>query len=250
MAEEKYDIHPGIADVVPPQQEEHVQEVEEAPVQEIIDEPKPSFQETDKEKNFRILRERAERAERERDEAIRIASQSQQYKQTHEPQEDDDSDVAIGSDDIVEGKHLSKVQKQIKKLKDEISHYKQQSQTSSAEQRLKSKYPDFDQIVTRDNIETLRVTYPELAATLQSSNDLYNTGVSAYELIKRFNIDQSHNYEVARAQKNLAKPRPTASISPQQGDTPLTRANAFANGLTDEVKKQLFKEMNEYRKNY
>jgi hypothetical protein len=40
-----------------------------------------------------------------------------------------------------------------------------------------------------------------------------------------------------------------ASISPQQGDSPLTKANAFANGeLTPELKAQLWKETNQYRR--
>ena len=38
-------------------------------------------------------------------------------------------------------------------------------------------------------------------------------------------------------------------MSPQQGDSPLSRANAFANGLTPELRVQLIKEMEEARKN-
>lgn len=36
-------------------------------------------------------------------------------------------------------------------------------------------------------------------------------------------------------------------LSPQQGDSPLSKANAFANGLTEDLKKQLQKEMFEAR---
>jgi hypothetical protein len=53
----------------------------------------------------------------------------------------------------------------------------------------------------------------------------------------------------AAAQKNASKPKPLASVSPQQGDSPLSRANAFANGLTPELQKQLRQEMEEARKN-
>jgi hypothetical protein len=51
-----------------------------------------------------------------------------------------------------------------------------------------------------------------------------------------------------RAQKNAAKPKPLASVNPQQGDSPLSKANAFANGLTDDLKKQLRKEMEDARR--
>lgn len=57
------------------------------------------------------------------------------------------------------------------------------------------------------------------------------------------------NTEQERVNKNMAKPRPLISASPQQGDSPLSHANAFANGLTDDLKKQLWKEMDQIRRN-
>ena len=64
-------------------------------------------------------------------------------------------------------------------------------------------------------------------------------------------FEKPDNYKTDRelAQKNASKPKPLASVSPQQGDSPLSRANAFANGLTNELKAQLRKEMEEARKN-
>ena len=52
----------------------------------------------------------------------------------------------------------------------------------------------------------------------------------------------------SKARENHAKPRPISSIGAQEGDGPLSKANAFANGLTDELKQQLLKEMQEARK--
>ena len=46
-----------------------------------------------------------------------------------------------------------------------------------------------------------------------------------------------------KVKTNIYKPHPAASLSPQPGDNPLTRANAFADGLTDQLKEQLRKEM-------
>ena len=71
-------------------------------------------------------------------------------------------------------------------------------------------------------------------------------------MVKKLGISEQvmvDNQGKATAQRNAAKPRPTASISPQQGETPLSRANAFANGLTEEMKKQLYKEMLEAASN-
>jgi hypothetical protein len=202
-----------------------------------------------KEKNFRALREQNERIARERDEAIR---QIEMLKQ-QAPTQASTGDIDFGSepDAIVEVKHLSKVTQKIKQLEDQVRSYQQQSTTITTESRLRSEHADFDKVVTAENIKSLAAAYPELAASLDATPDLYNKAKSAYTLIKQFGINTQDAYQADReaAAKNAAKPRPLTSLSPQQGDSPLSHANAFANGLTDELKKQLYKEMLESRKN-
>jgi hypothetical protein len=141
--------------------------------------------------------------------------------------------------------------RKIKALEQKIQGYQQQSAESTVEAKLKYQYPDFDKIVSADNIRQLSSSYPELAATINSSSDLYSKAVSAYTLIKKLGIapaEDMYSQEREVAQRNAAKPRPLASVSPQQGDSPLSHANAFANGLTPELRKQLHKEMVEAMK--
>ena len=86
-----------------------------------------------------------------------------------------------------------------------------------------------------------------------SSNDLYSTAVSAYTMIKNLGIAPKGDdfmVQKAQAQKNAAKPKPLASVNPQQGESPLSKANAFANGLTDDLKAQLLKEMYAARRDH
>jgi hypothetical protein len=187
--------------------------------------------------NMRNLREKAERAERERDELKRALQESQ----NRTPEEE----FSLAPDDLAEGKHLSKVQQKIRNLENKLQEYEQRSHLNIAEARIKAKHPDFDSVVSRENIEVLSAMYPELAQTLMHSQDIYTQGVSAYTLIKKLGIHKNASYESDKqqAQKNSMKPRPLASVSPQQGESPLSHANAFANGLTDDLKKQLYKEM-------
>lgn len=231
-------------------QEETVQE--EVQVQPESIEPK-LIPETPKEQSLRILRERAEKAEQEKYLLLkRLNDMEQQRQQQAAAPIIEDNDINLGSDDYAQGQHLSKVQKKIKHLEDQLKQYHQQSSTTAVEAKLKAQYSDFDKVVSPDNIEMLRNAYPELAATLNANNDLYSKAVSAYTLIKKFGIhqDEPFNSDKLRAQTNAAKPKPLASISPQQGESPLSRANAFANGLTEELKTQLKREMDEARKNY
>lgn len=209
--------------------------------------PQPQ-QETSADRNFRALREKAEKAERERDEAIRLLQEREAAKQ----QLEEDDDIRIGPDDLAEGKHLTKVQRKIQKLESQLKQYQQVTTAQTTEARIKSQFPDFEQVVTKDNIELFKASYPEIAATLNTSTDLYNTAVSAYTLLKKFGFaqEQPYNAEKQRVEENISKPRPVTSISPQKGDSPMSRANAFAEGLTEDLKTQLLKEMHAARKNY
>jgi len=211
--------------------------------------------------NLRALREAKERAEREREEMFRLMMQMQQQNQPKaqeyvEPEPEDD--LSIEDDALAEGKHVRHVnkavreqQKQIRELQKQLQSYQAQSSESIIEAKLKAKYSDFDDVVSLKNIETLRDEYPELALMISSTPDLYAKGASAYSIIKQYGIHKDpvidRNREVAL--RNMAKPRPLSSVNPQQGDSPLSKANAFANGeFTQEMKEQLRREMMQARK--
>jgi hypothetical protein len=129
---------------------------------------------------------------------------------------------------------------------------RQQMYLNNAMTRLKSQYSDFDKVVSEDNVKMLKDLYPEIAQTLISNSDIYSKGVSAYTLLKNLGIhkDIISSEEKDAVERNKSKPRPLTSISPQQGDSPLSRANVFANGLTEDLKIQLRKEMEEARRNH
>jgi hypothetical protein len=204
----------------------------------MVSHPKKS----NEEKNFAALRQKAEKAEYERDLALKRLQELEQ-------QSEESDDLSIDDEDIADGKHLKKIQKstarEFKKLKEELYTYKRQAELASTEARIKSTYHDFDDIVNADNLAALRESHPALATSIQSSPDLYTQAVTAYTMIKNLGLapDKQQVAEKQRAHNNLYKPRPATSVSPQQGDNPLTRANAFADGLTDELKEQLRKEM-------
>lgn len=189
--------------------------------------PVPS-EETNEERNFRNLRMKAERLEKERNEAI-------QRLRTYEEQAPVEEELDLRPNDLAEGKHISRVQNKIHALESQL-----------IETRLRAQYPDIDSVVSADNLAILQRDHPDLANTIGSSKNLYSKAVSAYTIIKKMGIapDVSpYEQEKAIAHRNAIKPKPLASVSPQQGDSPLSHANAFANGLTDELKKQLHREM-------
>jgi uncharacterized phage infection (PIP) family protein YhgE len=201
------------------------------------------------ENNIRALRESKERIQRERDE---MAQRLKEFEMRANPQApEEDLSLNLGENDLAEGKHLTKIQKQLNRQREELIKAQQQTQSLLIETRLKAEHPDIDKVVTVDNIKSLSELYPEIAQTLNSSSDYYSKAKAAYTMIKKFGIHVEDTFAPERelAQRNAAKPRPLASVSPQQADSPLSRANAFANGLTEELKVQLRKEMEEATRN-
>lgn len=225
--------------------------------QDTVNEEQPSEdydiqQEKNKEKkgheyNFQALREKAQKAERDREELSRkLRMYEEQQKAVLEARKVQEEQT-LQPDDLVEGKHLSKYDKKIKELEEKLSSYQQQSYQMTAEQQLKTQFPDFEKVVNEQTINDLKLVDPDLAASIGANPDLLSKARTAYNAIKRLNIYKEDMYteDKKRAATNENKPRPLASVSPQQGDSPLSHANAFANGLTDDLKKQLLKEMTE-----
>lgn len=225
--------------------QESSEEIEEVEVEEEI-KPKSSSNAL----HIKELREKAARADalaRELEEMRRAMNQPSQVV------EEDDSydDIDLDDDALAEGKHLKKALKKIYQLEKQVKQYQTKTTQDTVEVKLKTRYPDFDKVVTPDNLSLLRDMNPDLADTILRQDDQFKQAKLAYEMVKQFGIykdEESYARDRALAQKNAAKPKPLAAVSPQQSDSPLSKANAFANGLTDDVKKALWKEMQQYKK--
>lgn len=215
-----------------PQNDAEVAQEQQEQQQAIAQQQSPK--ELNEERNFRALREKADRIQRERDEAL------VRLKHYEASQNVESEALNLGPDDLAEGKHLNKVENKIRALEQQLM-----------ESKLRAQYPDIDSVVNDDTIAILKSKHPELAQTIGANKNLYSQAVTAYTMIKQLGISQDATYDADKnlAQRNASKPKPLASVAPQQGDTPLSRANAFANGLTDELKKQLHREMIEAMRN-
>lgn len=205
------------------------------------------FNKPEMDKSWAELRRKAESAERERDE-LRRALEAR--NQTNEPEED--LSINVNDDDLVEGRTVSKVDKKLRKLEEKLQQYEYNAYQTSIQNRLISEYPDFNDVVSLDNVNRLKEEYPQIFNTLRAGNDIYSQGVSAYTMIKKFGIapDDGMSQIRSRIDKNIAKPRSVATIASQKGDTPLAKANPFSEGLTEDLKAALLKEMNAAARKY
>lgn len=242
-------------DQAPVQEQEYEESVEQVD-QESSDEAVEQSQETPKSKNqenIRALRERAERAERaekERDELLKyvLAQQKHESPKTvyQEPEEEDYlKNIGLEEDGLVEGKQLKYILKKQRELEKELSSYKQKATTETIEMKLKSEYPDFDKVISKDNLVQLRRINPDLADIIVSTPDLYKQGSIAYQMIKQYGIhkDPVYSLEKEAMTKNIAKPRSAAGAAPQSSNSPLSRAAMYDGPLTKEQKDAIYRQV-------
>lgn len=194
--------------------------------------------ESNKEYNFNQLRKSKEQLEEENRELRKVIETSQQAVPAPAPQNDFD----IGDDDLAEGKHLKKLSQEINNLRHQADSYQRVAQAA----QLTSKFSDFNEVVTKENIEKLKQTEPELHASITGGSDLYVNGVSAYKALKSLGIAKDNfSSQKDQVQTNHNRPLSTQAI---KGHGALSEKNVFAGGLTPELKKQLQKEMSEAAK--
>lgn len=211
--------------------------ISQAPVEE-PNQASASKPESDQEKNWREMRQNYDRLRRENEELKQYVQQTAAPKAPPK----DEEDFNLAPDDLPEWRH---VEKKYRDLESKIEQY----QVANVELKLKSQFSDFDRVVTEENIQKLSQTEPEMAASLLSGKDLYKKGVSAYKLIKSLVMQEDKNaHNKERIEQNVAKPTSVSAAGAQTGSSPLHQANAFANGLTPELRTSLLKEMNEARK--
>lgn len=151
----------------------------------------------------------------------------------------------LAEDDILTVGQARKLAREMAKKVAEEALKKRDAET--VEERMQLKYPDYSQIVSRENIELLKQTEPELAQSLYHMPDPYSQAVAAYKLIKRVTGkgEEGPSLEKRKAMENSQKP---LSVNAVTKNSAIGNAHLFENGLTKELKGQLWKEMQEAMK--
>jgi len=199
--------------------------------------------ESDADRNFRALREERERDRLARDEAEQRAMRAememkaikemlaaQQQPQEAAPQGPDKDDWATYGD--------------LDKLKEQI---RQELKAEDLPRRIRQEMPDFDKVVNQENLKKFEAAEPEIAGALNEVRDPYKAGVAAYKYLKQFLPQETPQQKQAkqRVADNAKKPGSLASVG---GGTPLAESARFEQGLTPELKAQLWREVVEFSK--
>jgi hypothetical protein len=246
-----------------PVDEVQVQQQEQAPVEQQVVAEQPYSaaplqqvqQEDPKQRDWRIVRQRAEEAkqlarekeaiERERDFYRQQALNAQQPRQqTQEEEYQTETERRLAA-------RMKELEEQANRQAQQLAAATNQSRVDNAKARLAIDYPDYNQVLTDENIDRLKYEHPALYNAAISSNDPYAVGAAAYEFVVAKNIYQKPKNTLQQmtqgsASRNAAKPRNAATISPQSyGDSPIRNASTFMSPSmsSDEEKKNLYREM-------
>jgi len=194
----------------------------------------------DQERNFAAMRKKQEELE----ERLRIATEELQTVKgsiTEKPQvieeEFSEDDLAtIGDAKKVVSKEAAKIAKQM------ISEALSERETARDMKNLKRDYPDFDEVVSKQNVDYLIKNEPEMAEVLRASKNEYKQAVAAYKFIKGAGI---HKGDDTQAMKQDAETNSSKPVSPNAvpGRNSVGDANVFSRGLTPELRTQLHNEM-------
>lgn len=218
-----------------------------------------STSEDDKSMNFKAIRESNARLqqeiERERQEKQayleRLArlEQAMEARSTPPTQEEIDELEDIAKDDWTTREAAEKLaeriaEKKYRQFREEDEkrrlELERQRQMQELPVRIKSEHPDFDAVVTKENVEYLKANKPHIAASLAATTDPYAQAKAAYDAIKAFCPSAKVLEEQQRMERNASKP---GSLEAAKGTSPLAEAKMFERGLTPELKRKLQEEM-------
>ena len=182
----------------------------------------------------------ARRSMQERDKEIKELRD--QVNKLSQPKQEE---VNIDDDDLLTAKNGRKVFR--REAEAIVQQALRQYEASTIEDRLVAKYPDFNEVVSAKNIEFLKETEPELAMSIANlKDDPKAQSIAAYKLLKKLGVGGNNaSPEKEKALKNAQKPLSVNAVTRQSA---IGNAHLFENGLTTDLKSQLWKEMQECMK--
>ena len=218
--------------------------------------------ETSKQMNLRLMRERAEAAERKQMEIERrYAEMEKQLKQQQyaspqvQPQETvKELDFNVPDDELIEGKHVKQIvnalKNEINQVKNQFSQINAQTAAQTAEARFQAQYPDAPKVLSSDNIKNFATIYPEEYKSMMSNPDPYAQLKTAYNMITKFGLLENQE-EDTRIAQNQAKPRSAASAGGSQtAQTPLSRIGDYDRRVLSEADKERIRQQVAQAKQY
>jgi len=203
-------------------------------------------------RNWRELRRAKDDVDRKakmQEELIQQLLAAQSKTQAQVPEEEDilsqiAKDEYVAGDKVARG--FKKLEERFDRRVKEIESKYAEKQQASLMHEVKREYVDFDDVVNPETLDLLEETNPRLAASLAKTmkEDPYAFAVQSYEYIKSRGLSKgsTQSKRANETEKKIEQNKKTIP-SPQAFDK---RPMAQAFRVTDDMKKELAREMYEY----
>ncbi|MDC7243641.1 MAG: hypothetical protein PQJ44_06870 [Sphaerochaetaceae bacterium] len=188
--------------------------------------PETENTEAPEERNWKAFRE-----ERKRDREARLKAEQEAERRKKEAEALKQAMDAIldkkttGSHEEYHEQSLSdqdKIRIEMEKLLDERDKRNEQRRIEEERRemprRLRQEYPDFDNVVTEENLDYLDYKYPHIAKAYYHMPDSPEKWAAVYKAVKQF-VPTSEK-DNKKAEQNMNKPRSMASGIANSGDSP------------------------------
>lgn len=194
---------------------------------------------TDKEINFAELRKQL----KQRDEYIQnmereINNIKSEFAKSREPQQPVEPE--LDPDDFATSRHVISKAKKI--AQEEIAQAREEERQRNFKSEARNMHPDFDSVVTTENLQRLESEMPEIAKIIGESTDRVKMASGAYKAIKVLLKQDSVEKEVENNKKALESNK-TQPLSAAAVDR---RPIAQAARLTDADYQKLWQETQYY----
>jgi hypothetical protein len=209
--------------------------------------PEVNAREAEQERNWRAMRESQEHT-RQENERLRIRNEvlEQEFQKRYQsaPQQVEEELPQLAPDDwITADQHKKLTQSQVKGIVAEaLAADRKQRAIDEFPNRVRAKFPDFEAVVSDENVNKLKALEPEIAQALGQISDPYAQAVAAYKYIKSLVPATDPKVEAAKARiaENATKP---GTATTNNSTSPLAHAGAFERGLSATDRSNLYKEM-------
>jgi len=181
-----------------------------------------------KEYNFAKIRQKNEELERRVNELMK-----KEMERNAPPSKEEDETSSLSDDDILTVAQARKLAE--KQAMEIFKKAMAENEKAKLPQLTKSKFSDFDSVLTEENIRKLETEEPELADACSKSA---NPWEATYKILKKFVLPQQDaktSKSDEKMKENLSKPLSSNAV----GRGPLSTANVWA----EASKEDLYKEM-------
>lgn len=193
----------------------------------------PAIKTEENQANWKAFREQRERERKEREDALRKASEKQAEAEAlkaaleaaiskpnyyNQPQQDQYNEES--EDQKIEKRVRQIIEEREKKA--EIERIEKEKQ--EAPKKILKDYPDFERVCNQENCDYLDYHHPEITAPFKHMPDGYEKWSMMYKVIKKLIPNTDATKEMARADKNLNKPGSISTPGGTQGQSAMPSA--------------------------